>query len=291
MFDNNGINIEKPSLIGKLCDSIISVGGKRQKMPAGIELILDRFGQLLEGHNLSLAQLLKLVPSEWSWHLGILGDRDQLVAELTPARLAWLAETFGVQLAWLEGQDVPIYRWPAGYKQPQEFVGTLDEMGWLKTWDGSGRLRITVFAADYSGDNGPLGDFVITFSYPIAEWDNGETVVYRHVVFDSLMNWEHWPCRRDAKALARWFSMGMNLYGQVPIVRVDRDTVLALAEGREFVGPHVPVSAAGYDHFEYRVMRLANPRDKREPGESVLAIETEELSEVLSYMVDCEIEK
>lgn len=184
----NLVNIEgKASLIGSITNHIqLIFGGGGSKLPKDAKLLIQRFQQLLTGHKLNRAQLLRLVPKDWNWNLGSVSDDQSLLQSLTVERIAWLAAQFGVREEWLAGNGDDIYLWPRGYKRPQTFAATLAGMGWLGE-----DLRMTILAANYRrGTNGALGQFTIVFSYPLAEWDRGEVTIYRHLNFDTgMMSW------------------------------------------------------------------------------------------------------
>lgn len=294
MSDKGLVNIEaKASLIGSISNTFNIVFNRGRKLPPETQLALDRFQQLLDGHQLNRHQLLKMVPYEWKWTLATLSDETQLIAALGPETLTWFSKTFGVREEWLAGdlattqlepgmrREPRIYDWPMGYKQPQAFVSRLSEMGWLND-----KLRMTILAADYRTDsNGSLGKFIIVFSFPLAEWNNGETVIYRHLVFETLMKWEHLPCRFDAKALALWFHRTIRRYGPVPIVPATYDQVASISAGSAFPGPLIPWGFGGFDRLEDRVLRFGKPGDGE--GESLIAKETDELESVVNYAHSC----
>ena len=284
MTDGKLVHIEgNASLIGSITNTLqVFIGAGQTALLIDSERVVTRFQQLLDGHGLNRAQLLQVVPAEWDWSVADLSDEHALLRALTSERMAWLATAFGVRLEWLGGQGDCIYNWPLGYKQPQMFAAALAEKGWL-----GDDLRMTILAADYrTRTNGPLGLFTIPFSFPLAELDDGDLTIYRHLTFDTgRMDWSHPPCRYDATALARWFHCHANKHGWIPIVPAQHNDVLMIAEGTAFPGPRIPWSIGGYDNFEDRVLRFGNPVTG--DGESLAAIANPELEMVLEYFVHC----
>lgn len=252
MLDHlKGIHIDKPSLLHKLADKFVfNFGGPRSELADDARLVLDRFQLLLDGHKLNRAQLLKLAPAEWGWSLGTLADPESTLAALTAERLAWLADLFGVEQRWLDGGDGPAAFWPNGYKNPEQLAQQLTDMNWL-----GDDLRMTILSERYvHGSNGPLNHYAIVFSYPIAEWDNGETTIYRHLCHDgSVMWWDHQPCRVDTLSIARWYHTKAHRHGWIPIVPAKRKDIEAISRGRLLPGPFIPWGLGGYDQFQDRI--------------------------------------
>lgn len=253
MLDNlKGVHFDKPSLQFKLGDRvIINLGGPRSEITDDARRVLDRFQQLLDYHNLNRSQLLKLVPPDWGWTLGTLAEPDSTLMALTPDRLAWIANLFGIEQRWLEGADGRIAYWPNGYKNPDRTTERLSDMNWL-----GDDLRMTILSDRYqSGTDGSLNHYVVIFSYPLAEWDNGETTIYRHLCHEgSVMSWSHKPCQIDTMSIAHWFHTKANPHGWIPIVPVKYKDIEAIAHGQALPGPLIPWGLGGYDQFQDRLL-------------------------------------
>lgn len=203
-----------------------------------------------------------MVPEAWNWSVGDVEDDDALLRALRARELGWFTATFGVRRGWLEGDGRAVYEWPLGYKQPQVFARTLDELGWVNQ-----QLRMRVLSAGYKTKSDvPLGSFTLVFSYPIAEWDHGEKVVYRHLnLCTGLMDWSHPPCARDAIVLTRWYHERAVRYGRVPIVPCSLKNVEGVADRTAFPGLLVPWGCGGFDQFQDRVLEYRTPQGLRVP--------------------------
>jgi hypothetical protein len=132
---------------------------------------------------------------------------------------------------------------------------------------------MTILASDYRSRSSDLNQFVIVFSQPVASFRGGETEILRHIVFDTLLDWSHPPCRWDAMALARWFHRVANPHSWVPIVPLPYNAIDAIAKCMAFPGPHVPQSIGTYDHFEDWVLALEESPQSVDHPEREIAME------------------
>lgn len=136
-----------------------------------------------------------------------------------------------------------------GYKELNAFVAQLKGGGWI-----TGGFRMTILTAGYMpGDRRSLDRFVVVFSQPIRKFDSGKHTVYRHVVFENVMRWDHPDCVLDTKALAKWFRTRADPHAWIPIVPVPRNAIDALGCGRAFPGIYIPWGFGGYDQFQDRI--------------------------------------
>lgn len=221
----------------------------RPELPDDALRFIERFDALMRGFRLRRPDILRIVPQEWGWTLGTLTEPRSLLNAMTAKRIDWLAQTFGVERSWLEGHSNIAVMPLDGYKHPSRCIDDLVKRGWC-----TDRLRMTVLAADYAGNNGPLGRYVIVFSYPWLVWDDGERPIYRHAVFESVMNWYHLPCVLDTLALARWFTTTSRGFDAIPIVPATEEAVARIGQGSELPGAHFTDHIGGYDRLEDRVL-------------------------------------
>lgn len=239
------------------------------KSPSLLQTIAKRFDQLLESHHLNGAELLNLVPTEWGWNLSTVENSTQISKAMQAEYFSWFASTFQVNESWLKGSEEQAVKPFGGYKHLETLGMTLREQGWVNA-----ELKMTILAEEYTGQNEPLGRYLIAFSKPIAELDREKTI-YKHVLFEHVWRWDHLPCRFETKATARWYSMILMQLGSIPIVPVNRKDFEQLIKLKILLGKFVTLESGGYDHFEERVMK---------PTESQIAIETEEIEAVIHHL-------
>lgn len=250
MLDNNSlIQVNKPLVE---VNNRFNFFFRKRRLPkrTGPQLVVDRFHELLAGHKLNEAQLLKLIPDDWGWTLRSLSNEQELLAVLASDKLEALAKLFGVNTNWLEGSSERIYDWLHGYKRVDWFTEQLTARGWCDD-----ELMMTILASDYkTGSEGSLNQFTMVFSHPIAEWDQGETTIYRHECFDAgPLPWDHQPARVNAFDMAYWFHHTANRHGWIPIVPSKYKIIKAIAEGEMFPGMVICRGRGGYDFFEDRL--------------------------------------
>ena len=245
--------IASPSWTFNLINGSVSFAGpafgRKKKACSLTPSALDTAGRVrrvLEGHQVSDGAALSMVPPSWGWTHGTFSTDEGLLGALGPEQLDWLADTFGVQRAWLNGDEVPIFQWPAGYKAPERFVKHLRDRGWVTS-----DLRMIVLAADYKkGMERSLDHFTIVFSHPIGGTEEAESPTCAHVNFDCAMRWDHGPCARDAMVLARWYHEQAVPFGAVPIIGCSHSEIDAVAEGEAFPGPLISFGGGGRDQLQ-----------------------------------------
>lgn len=255
----------------------IFINSSEPKLAGPLKQLAERVQGLIQDHGLTDAQFLAFVPPEWNWSVATIGDADQLVKALRATQIGWFAKTFNVERKWLEGQGqgewacIPFM----GYKQISVLGWELQRRGWLNP-----KLKMTMLAEDYFDKRFPLGRYAIVFSSPAFPASPDADSLYQHNLFEGEMPWGEWICRRDTKAVARWFSMHLNHFERIPIVPIksrDFNRVVKLEISPAQFIPKFPV---GYEGLEDRVLR---PRDWID-GESMRSIESNELEDVLMYL-------
>lgn len=243
-------------------------------LPSAARKIANRINDIQRSHGINSAELLRLLPNEWNWSLATVTTPRQLVDSLTPTQFAWFANEFQVEREWLEGTSDITTKPFWGYKNPKHLIDSLDSAGW-----NSIDLRMTILAEDYTGNDSPLSRYAIALSTPIAKLEDTGKIVWKHALFEGEWHWHHWPCRRDTKAIVRWYSMHLHRFGVVPIVPISNRNFERLTTRKHLLASFIPDCSAGFDHMEDRVLL---PRQLPH-GESMRAIETDELPHILDY--------
>ena len=237
--------------------------------------VIGRINCLLNSHELELPQLLEIVPQAWGWSLDTVLAPENLLAELGHDQLIWFSEKFGVETAWLnEGSNhahSPIF----GYKNLDRFFETLCELGWAIP-----DLRLSILGEDYDANYGFLERYLLVLSVPAFHVESIDQTIYRHRIFDSMMNYHHMPCRLDTKAICRWHVENLGQIPAIPIIPVGTSEIQNIADGQQLISEVWTEQIGGFDRFEDRVLAL---------DESVCAKETDELDEIRSYMQRCRL--
>ena len=234
-----------------------------------------RFRKLVEASRLNDLQFLDVLPREWNWNLEAISDPKKIISNVTPKHLEWLSRTFGIPMGWLLCEDeAPSCEFVFAYKKPEHVRTELGSMGWL-----TDDLKMTVLAEDYGRGNEPLGRFILVFSHPLNPGEEHQSV-WLHARLGTTLVGRHGQARYDAKAIARWYSMDHHHLGRIPIVNVDHLSFEAIEAGKLLIGRFIPRYPVGnFDYFEDRVLK---PKINGK-GESCVAIESDELDDVLDY--------
>ncbi|UUO05321.1 hypothetical protein M4951_18305 [Blastopirellula sp. J2-11] len=236
------------------------------------EIVFERIQHLYEAHRLSGISLLQHVPSHWNWTVETVGSPERLAAALHTEQLEWIAETFRINRGWLDGSDETILSPMHGYKYLALLKRTLEEQGWL-----DGALEVSILAANYQGGYGGLGWYAIVFSHPVARPHGDVPQIYQSALLETQWNWGHWPSERDTLAIARWYSMEINRYAQIPIVPICDKDFEDIVELRKHPGCFLPVGPGGYECLEDRVLKSS---------ESTRAVQPECVDSILSYLAE-----
>ena len=195
--------------------------------------VTRRLHSLVAAHDLTLTQLLRHVPSNWGWSLANLKDDDALLHSLNAETLAWLADWFGVELAWLGAKSHRIYGGLSVYKRLPAFWTTLGQRGFDHP-----DLQVYLFTSSTNpSEANVIGrELALVFSAP-APTNNGDEVT-RFAICDDSWTWNHPPCELQLKqfALAAWHRHQIS----IPIVPVAHRTVLALRSGTAFPTLYLP---------------------------------------------------
>jgi len=234
------------------------------------ELVLEKIYHLLDAHGVSEVALLQLAPREWKWTVDTVGSPERLASSLYPEQLDWLARKFRINRGWMDGTEDSVLSPILGYKDLGELKGSLAIEGWLDD-----ELMMSILAADYSGEDEYLGRYAIVFSHPAERKGESEPKLYQHALFETQWDWRHWPCQRDTKTVARWYSMVLNNYGYIPIVPVPEKDFRDIIELRRHPGKYVPDGPYGFDCLEDRVLTSS---------ESTRAVHPECVEEILECL-------
>ena len=185
---------------------------------------------LFEAHEVKRTQIYRILGETFQEITPSL-DAEKLQTMLNEALIRKICEFFGVQRAWLEGEDVEIYETLDHYKDFSAFVelvGSLkehhpDEYCLLTMLKSSGK------ATDLYADR---PEIALYFSEPIAQLD--DKTIYRHLPIFGPFPWDHAPARFHICAFARVVdnTRGFLLKGY----SVSRKYVEKLSEGKAI--PH-----------------------------------------------------
>lgn len=231
--------------------------------------VVRRIECLLNSHELKLPQLLEIIPQAWDWSLDTVLAPEKLLAALGNDQLVWFAEEFEVELAWLNEGSNRAHSPISGYKNLDQFFETLCELGWA-----SPDLRLSILGEDYDANYGFLGRYLLVLSVPAFYVESIDQTIYRHRIFDSMMNYDHMPCRLDTKAICRWHIDSHGIRA-IPIIPVGTDQVEGVAAGETLISSVWTEQIGGFDRFEDQVLA---------EDESVCAKEVDELDAVFDHL-------
>jgi hypothetical protein len=171
---------------------------RRRKSLAGhVQPAVDRFKLLAKSHGLTLAQVSGLLPRELAIRLSQFKDDAAIAETLTPDFLAWAAESFGVQRAWLEGGTDEVYGTiRSGYKWPDKFVLWLQSQGWLTE-----ETQMHVFTAERKlATAHKPSPMAIAFARPLPVFPDSDARQF--LPTGDFWDWGHPPCRASILVLA-----------------------------------------------------------------------------------------
>ncbi len=232
------------------------------------EILLERFKQLCRDHELQAVQLLQLLPPDIKATAADLLDDEKVPAILTNDMLSWLAGTFGVRRAWLEGQDEQVYDRVFAYKVLDKFFGDLDKRGLLG-------VDLQPFLLHEEGC--PLADRrnahqmpVLVLVQTVAEL--GDRTIRRFIICGDSWNYAHPPCRIHLKTISRIFYKAF--HSNTFLFPVTRKRLQAVRRG-EVIPAWLPEDVGHLDTFEEFALSAE---------ESHIAQETEELPMVLDLI-------
>lgn len=234
-----------------------------------LEQVADRYFRLFEEHNVSRAQIPRLIPE---LTLADVQSPDSLLRALTPQIIDKTAALFAIRPQWLEGVDDVIYQTEFCYQALHEFFRKLVT---LKNDQGIEPVR--VFATDKQLDPGKESKLALVLVERIAQLEEyGEQDIYRYHLFSDSWDWAYPKARIQLKAITRLVvTRFRNRTGTVPIFTIDKSLIENLWHGRIFPeklfkGPWVTDPS-----LEDYVMTSE---------ESAVAKDVEELSRVLQYI-------
>lgn len=226
--------------------------------PKEARRVIQRLRYLRDAHQLTSAQLLRLVPPEWGWTLGTIDDDAKLMNSLGPDQFTWFSNTFHVNRNWLEGSLLEDDRYATrtlwGYKSLEELGRELSSLGWLND-----KLKMSILAVDYQRGDRPLGRYSIVFSHPIGLGDQKD--VYAHATFEREWTWHHQPCWLDTVTVAMWYGLLFDHVKAIPIRPVRREEFEALMEGERHPGEFFSLQVGGYDRLDDRVLTLGQKQE------------------------------
>ncbi|MEW4452753.1 hypothetical protein AB1L30_08765 [Bremerella sp. JC817] len=247
------------------------LGGKNvAAKETDFDRLAARLQYLLEWHRISGLELLYFAKSSWNWTAEGVGDTKRLASLMGSEQMEWLSSTFGIERAWLDGREKAVACPLPAYKNLDQLPQYLEVGEWLHS-----SLKMTIVACGCRELGEPLDRYAIVFSRQILSDHDDAPEVYRHVLLDTVWPWQHWPARRDTKAIARWYSMEFHHFGQIPIVPIGAKDFKDLVELKVSPGKFVPEVPVGYEFFEDRVLL---------ERESRVAIPSSETEKIIHYL-------
>lgn len=233
--------------------------------------IVSRVRELLAAHDLSVQQLLAIAPSDWGWTLDSIANDQRLSQAITPERLVWIADQFGVRREWISGIDDQIYDLVWGYKQLDRLAQSLAEQNALVPG-----VRMTAFVDESnsidSEDSGRKSVVLVVSAQNQISVESS-VMALRHVVCGDDFAWSHWPTRRDVKAFTRWCLQEFTTFTRiVPVTTTELDQIRS---GHRFPGPYIPAATSSNWQLEDYALTT---------DESVFAKEAHEVEQVISHM-------
>lgn len=234
-----------------------------------LEQVADRYFQLFAEHNVSRAQIPRLIPE---LTIANVQSLESLLRALTPHIIDKTAALFGIRPQWLEGVDDVIYQTSYCYKNPKEFFRKLVTLDHDQT-----QHAVCVFATITQLDSSKDCSLALVLIEKIAELEEyGEQDIYRYHVFSDGWNWWHYPCRRDLKAITRVLITKFKHYAPVvPIFKIEKRHIEDLWHGKLFPEKLISGSWITDPSLEDYAMT---------PEESRVSKDIEELPEVVGYI-------
>lgn len=248
--------------------------------PAATQLA-KRLRQTFSAHGLEPAHIPRFLEQRRApFALGLpdLQSDAALLRWISDERLDWIASTFRVRREWLDGEDNEIHDRLHFDKQPAEFFSFVKDL--LKDPQAieSHSDRCAYFIRTAKGRrwlSGARDDVVVVLATPIA-YLNSEKVIVRYVSDLTPYPWDYGRTHIQLRAWARllFVELGFMCLG----MRADEETIEQLQGNDAFLASVV--------HSE-KVQRAHDwcPEDYGlHRGESVVAKETETMSEVAAFL-------
>lgn len=227
--------------------------------------VASRVIEVFIKHGVQLNQIPRFFPKV---SLQDLSSEQSLINKLTPELISEIANLFKVRTEWLEGVDDRIYDFYSCYKQPKKFFEQLSK--YQPSLDSP--LRVITSAKTFNYKSGHHQPFILVILHTVGEL--GEDVINRYTL-DSLWDWQHEPCRIQAKAIAYIYRKLKR--NNIPIFHTDYETLEKISDGIIIPTPYVNGCLSTTPSLEDYVMT---------PEQSVVSKESEELTSVLQYIED-----
>lgn len=235
-----------------------------------VVIVAQRFIQLFLDHGVKITQISRLLPAI---KLDNLKSEEALLAVLTPEILAQTAQLFGVRLEWLEGVDDTIYEYLSCYKRPSQLLDNLANV--IDGVDVGLSFPLRVLATTKRLNCNVDGDQLLAPIIVEKVASLGEEEIYRYHIYRDGFNWGYSPGRIELKAIAR--TVYKNLHTPVPLFDISDKEMRSLLDGEL-----IPTEL-------FRGALLTNPSFEDfslTKDESRVALESEEISDVLNYITE-----
>lgn len=250
-----------------------SLAGKSKSKP--VNIVAQRFRQAFHDHGVEAAQIPRLLPQV---KLDDLKSDETLLEVLTPEVIDQAAHLFGIRAEWLEGVDDNIYEYLHCYKQPELFFELLATLRSRANYDFSFfPLRVLSSTKNLDGKDDRQQLLVPILLEKVGEL--GDEWIYRYHIFNDGFDWGYAPSRIQLKAIVRLLYTVLKFHTPLFVVSsVELQNVLDRKKiPRGFV--------KGCLLTDPSIEDFAMTRE-----ESRIAMEVDELPEVLKYIKDHKLE-
>lgn len=233
-----------------------------------ISHMVKRYLHLFEAHDIDILQIPRLI-SQIRYE--DLGSSKQLLTALTPMVIDATAELFGVRTEWLEGQDDRVYNLLWARKYPKRFLSQFASAlapGIPEPWFP---LRVLTTSMDLDRQ-APYSQLLTPVIVEVTG-TVGDQTLYRCRVYGDYYDWTDSASRIELKALVLLAFRHTNT--PIPLFKVTNEEMEAFTDGSaipSIVWRRALLSNPSLEDF---VLSFEN---------SVVAKETDELPDVLSYL-------
>ena len=170
-----------------------STGSIREQRLSGL---VGRLSRIFAAHGLEyghLPRFLQLRRAPFDLTLTDLRDDGSLLAWLDEQKIAWLADTFQIRRAWIDGEDGRIHEEHFFDKQPKLFLSTVSHHLETTNWEYTGAMPEAYFIRRGRGWRWRVkGNFDVMFvlAVPLARFSNAR-IIFRYVCDFTPYPWNY----------------------------------------------------------------------------------------------------